>query len=265
VAYREAVELFRAADEDTTRVAKTLNALGDVAVSHGDTAEARRRWDEALALTRTDHGPDARHTEAFVTANLGDLAFEEGDVAAARELLERALALLAPRGDRWATAIVRRHLAKMLAAQGERAAASALLSESLALLRAWSERTEPAGTLEILVTLAAQQGEVERVVRLLAGAAAIRGAAGSPLGTHQRDLLARALAPASAALGRDVLGVAADRHGLTKLRGGQRRRIQAVGGTLRPATSAGAVRPSTGKPRRVSTWSACRARSAAGT
>jgi hypothetical protein len=47
-------------------------------------------------------------------------------------------------------------------------------------------------------------------VRLLAAAAAIRSAAGTPLGGHQRVLLARALAPASAALGRDVLGVAAD-------------------------------------------------------
>jgi predicted ATPase/class 3 adenylate cyclase/Tfp pilus assembly protein PilF len=207
-AYQEAVELFREAD-DPTRVAKTLNALGDVAVSQGDTAEARRRWNEALALARQDQGTDARHTEAFVTANLGDLAFEEGDLAEARELLERAIELLAPRGDRWATAIVQRYLAKVLAAQGERPRAYALLSASLSLLRAWSERTELADTLEILATLAAQEGEDERVVRLLAGAAAIRGAAGSPLGDHQRALLARALAPASAALGRDVFELAA--------------------------------------------------------
>jgi predicted ATPase/Flp pilus assembly protein TadD len=210
-AYREAVELFAAVDgDDTIRVAKTLNALGDVAVSQGDTAEARRRWNEALALTREDEGADARHTEAFVTANLGDLAFEEGDLAGARELLERALELLRPRGDRWATAIVQRYLAKVLAAQGERPRAYALLSETLSLLRAWSERTELADTLETLATLAAQDDEVDRVVRLLAAAAAIRSAAGTPLGHHQRALLARALAPASAALGRDVLGVAAD-------------------------------------------------------
>ena len=44
----------------------------------------------------------------------------------------------------------------------------------------------------------------------MAGAAAIRSAAGSPLGDHQRAKLARALEPASAALGRDVLAVAAD-------------------------------------------------------
>jgi hypothetical protein len=47
------------------------------------------------------------------------------------------------------------------------------------------------------------------VVRLLSGAAAIRSAAGAPLGDHQRAQLARALAPASA-VGRDVLAVAAD-------------------------------------------------------
>jgi hypothetical protein len=94
--------------------------------------------------------------------------------------------MLRPRADRWANAIVQRYLAKLLAAQGERSRAFALLSETLALLRAWSERTELAETLEILATLAAQEGEPERVVRLLAGAAAIRGGAGSPLG---RDAL----------------------------------------------------------------------------
>ena len=209
-AYREAVELFRAVDTDGTRVAKTLNALGDVAVSQGDHDEARRRWNEALALVRGDAGADARQTEAFVTANLGDLAFEEGDLDGARDLLERAIAMLEPRGDRWALAIVRRYLAKVLAAQGERPRAYALLSESLSLLRAWSERIELADTLEILATLAAQEGEAERAVRLLAGAAAIRGADGAPLGRHQRSRLSRRLEPASAALGRDALALAAE-------------------------------------------------------
>ncbi|HEX3211140.1 MAG TPA: hypothetical protein VH016_01115, partial [Actinomycetota bacterium] len=96
-----------------------------------------------------------------------------------------------------------------LAALGERPRAYALVSETLSLLRAWDERTELADTLEILATMAAQEGETERVVRLLAGAAAIRGAAGSPLGDHQRAQLARRLEPASAALGRDVLTAAA--------------------------------------------------------
>jgi predicted ATPase/class 3 adenylate cyclase len=209
-AYREAAGLFAAADDDSTRVAKTLNALGAVAVGQGDGAEARRCWNEALTLVRADDGPDARHTEAFITANLGDLAFEDGDLAEARALLERAIEMLQPRGDRWAMAIVQRYLAKVLAAQGERPLAYALLSEALSLLRAVSERTELADTLEILATLAAQDGEVERVVRLLTAAAAIRGAAGAPLGDHQRALLVRALQPASAALGRDVLAAAAD-------------------------------------------------------
>lgn len=136
-------------------------------------------------------GSDARHTEAFVLANLGDLAFEEGDLDGARELLERSIELLKPRGDRWATAVIQRYLAKVLAAQGERPRAYALVAGTLSLLRAWDERTELADTLEILATLAAQEGEAERVVRLLAGAAAIRGAAGAPLGDHQRAQLAR--------------------------------------------------------------------------
>jgi hypothetical protein len=58
---------------------------------------------------------------------------------------------------------------------------------TLVLLGAWDERTELADTLEVLATMTAQEGETERVVRLLAGAAAIR----------------------SAALGRDVLAAAA--------------------------------------------------------
>jgi tetratricopeptide (TPR) repeat protein len=163
-AYREAVELF-AADEDTTRVAKTLNALGTVAVSQGDGDEARRCWNEALTLARGDDGPDARQTEAFITANLGDLAFEEGDLATARRLLERAIEMLRPRGDRWAIAIVQRYLAKVLAAQGEQPRAHALLSEALSLLRAVSERTELADTLEILATLGQRRPRPGRVRR----------------------------------------------------------------------------------------------------
>jgi tetratricopeptide (TPR) repeat protein len=209
-AYTEAVELFGVVDEDTTRVSKTLNALGAVAMSQGDYPGARRRWDQALELAAGEVGSDARHTEAFVLANLGDLAFEEGDLDGARELLERSIELLKPRGDRWATAVIQRYLAKVLAAQGERPRAYALVAGTLSLLRAWDERTELADTLEILATLAAQEGEAERVVRLLAGAAAIRGAAGAPLGDHQRAQLARALTPASAALGRDVLEVATE-------------------------------------------------------
>ena len=193
-AYTEAVALFRVADDDTNRVSKTLNALGAVAMSQGDYAEARRRWDQALQVARAEVGADARFTEAFVLANLGDLAFEEGDLAGARALLEESIEGLKPRGDRWALAVIQRYLAKVLAAQGERARAYALLSETLSLLRAWEERTELADTLEILATLAAQEGETDRVVRLLSGAAAIRSAAGAPLGDHQQAQLGRALA-----------------------------------------------------------------------
>jgi tetratricopeptide (TPR) repeat protein len=128
------------ADDDITRVSKTLNALGAVAMSQGDYPEAMRRWDQALALAHEEAGADARHTEAFILANLGDLAFEEGDLAGSRELLDRSIELLKPRGDRWATAVIQRYLAKVLAAQ---------------------------------------EGEAERVVRLLSGAAAIRSAAGA--------------------------------------------------------------------------------------
>jgi class 3 adenylate cyclase len=54
------------------------------------------------------------------------------------------------------------------------------------------EEGDLAGARELLATLAAREGETERVVRLLAGAAAIRGAAGAPLGDHQQAQLARA-------------------------------------------------------------------------
>jgi tetratricopeptide (TPR) repeat protein len=67
-AYQEAVELFGAAD-DTTRVAKTLNALGAVAVSQGDHAEARRCWNEAL--TRGAAGaPLGDHQRTLLTRAL---------------------------------------------------------------------------------------------------------------------------------------------------------------------------------------------------
>jgi hypothetical protein len=134
----------------------------------------------------------------------------EGSTRLPRSLGDDYGTVLRPRGDRWATAVIQGYLAKVLAAEGERRRAYPLRSGTLSLLRAWAEQTELADTLEILATLAAEDGEAERAVRLVAGAAAIRGAAESPLGDHQRAKLARALKPASAALGGDVLAVAAD-------------------------------------------------------
>ena len=71
-ALREASALL-AGDQDATRLAKALNALGEVAYRHGDHDEARQRWEEALALLNGSADPDDRVTAALVTANLATL------------------------------------------------------------------------------------------------------------------------------------------------------------------------------------------------
>jgi len=62
-------------------------------MSQGDYAEARRRWDQALALVQDEDGPDARHTEAFVLAKV--LAAQEGEAERVVRLLAGAAAIRA--------------------------------------------------------------------------------------------------------------------------------------------------------------------------
>jgi Flp pilus assembly protein TadD len=56
----ECADLMRA-EGDTSRVARSLNALGDIHARHGDHAQARASYAEALALMKDSSDPDDQH------------------------------------------------------------------------------------------------------------------------------------------------------------------------------------------------------------
>jgi predicted ATPase/class 3 adenylate cyclase len=199
---QESVALFRA-EGDRSRVAKALNALGDMTFRHGDHTEARRIWDDALALVHGSPDPVDEHTAALVTANLGILALEEGHLTEARALLERGLAVFDGHGDHRAVAECQPYLAKAAAAEGDMPRAYALLSKALAFFDRWNDRTGLAGCLEALAAMAAREREAERAVRLVGAASTVREAADAPLLLGERQKLERDIAAASAALGEE--------------------------------------------------------------
>jgi hypothetical protein len=199
---QESVAIFRAQD-DRSRVAKALNALGDVTFRHGDHTEARRLWDDALTLVHDSSDPTDEHTIGLLTANLGILALEEGHLEEARALLERGLAVVHGHGDHRAVAECQHYLAKAAAAEGDMPRAHALLSEALKFFDEWNDRTGVAGCLEALAAMAAREREAVRVARLVGAASTIRAAAGAPLLLAERDKLEQYIAPANAALGEE--------------------------------------------------------------
>ncbi len=67
-----------------------LNALGVIASNQGDFVEARRAYEEGLALAR--QSPNAK-SGSRLHGNLAQILIEQGDYAYARELLEEGLAI----------------------------------------------------------------------------------------------------------------------------------------------------------------------------
>jgi predicted ATPase/class 3 adenylate cyclase len=204
---QESVALFRAED-DGSRVAKALNALGDVTFRHGGHTEARRLWDDALTLVHDSSNPTDEHTVGLLTANLGILALEEGRLEEARALLERGLAVVHGHGDHRAVAQCQPYLAKAAAAEGDLPRAFALLSEALKFFDQWNDRPGLASCLEALAAMAAREREAVRAARLVGAAATVREAAGAPLLLAERNKLEQYIAPASAALGEEGLATA---------------------------------------------------------
>ena len=204
---RESVALFRA-EGDRSRVAKALNALGDMTFRHGDRTEARRLWDEALALVNDSPDPVDEHTVGLLTANLGILALEEGRLTLARSLLERGLTVFDIHGDHRAVAECQPYLARTAAADGDLPRAYALLGEALAFFHQWHDRPGLATCLEALAALAAREREAVRAMRLVGAALTVREAADAPLPPTEREKFERDIAPVSAALGEEGVATA---------------------------------------------------------
>ncbi len=174
-------------------VGKTLSNLGIVAFHQGNVEQARQRFSESLEVRRAAGNP---LWIANSLGNLGMLAIETGDFAQARSYIEESLGLERATGDRQAIAISLNNLGKVASAERDYGPARALYHEALTMNSDLGDRWALAYLLEDSGVLAGRIGQPARALRLVAAAAALREATGSPLSPPEQAQLDADLAPA---------------------------------------------------------------------
>jgi tetratricopeptide (TPR) repeat protein len=144
---------------DQRGVSRALHNLGVVARATGDLARAKAFYEEGLALKR-DLGD--RPGMAMALGNLGTLAHADGDMVRAVALHEESLTLFRELGDIRGAAIALNSLGFLARARGDDERAVALFEESLALLRQLGATPSLALTLRNLADVARDRGDLGR-------------------------------------------------------------------------------------------------------
>jgi tetratricopeptide (TPR) repeat protein len=183
--------------DDRPRIASLLSNLAILARFQGDTTVARKLHQEGLALRR-ELGDKSAIANSL--NNLGNVALDQQDYTEARACLEEALGLLREVGDRWAIANSLNNLGNVARTQDDFQAARKLYRESLEIYRDFGDQRALAYLLEDMAGLASRQGQAERAITLVAIAAGLRLAIGSPLSSTESAQLDALLAPAHQAL-----------------------------------------------------------------
>jgi predicted ATPase/class 3 adenylate cyclase len=178
---RRRIESALRSDEGPTAArAKALIGAATMAFEGGDTATARLRAEEGLALHRTLG--DAWGT-AYSAYELGDAVGNEGDLARARQLLEESVRVFRELGDEHHTQLATRMLAWAYHGLGDLERARGLLEENLRRARAASNEFSEAGTLSSLAMIAVDEGRVQDAVSMLKEAHFIWRELGNLIGT----------------------------------------------------------------------------------
>ncbi|MFN8453073.1 MAG: tetratricopeptide repeat protein [Anaerolineae bacterium] len=115
IAYREAVELWRALSPESIEVAGGLNSLAEVERLSGDFIDAERDYHEALRIAKKLNN---RSGMVVYTGNLAELALDRQEWATAEVLTVAALPLAEGIGKQESIAHQCRRLAQALARQG---------------------------------------------------------------------------------------------------------------------------------------------------
>jgi non-specific serine/threonine protein kinase len=186
---------------DTEGIANALLGLGDLARDQGDAGRVRTYCEESLVLFRD---LDQIWAIGFTLNNLALAAYLEGDLALAASRVEESDSLF--RGLRGGSSLaeVLITVGRVRGAQGEAAAARASLTEALGLAWAKGPRLFVAAALEEMGVQRVRYGQARDGVPLLAVAAALRQAMGTPVRPADRPAIDGALAVGRAALGADT-------------------------------------------------------------
>lgn len=159
--------------------AKALLGAGVLAYSQGDYAEARRLYEESLALRR-ELG-DKQNIAASLN-NLAVLAYEQGDYAEARTLHEESLALRRELGDKQSIAASLNNLGLVAHLQDDYKAARTFQEESLGLFREVGDKHGIAYSLFNLGNVSYAQGDNAEARPLLEESLGLRREMGDKAG-----------------------------------------------------------------------------------
>ncbi len=184
---------------DKRNISLALNNLGTMAFKQGDLARAYEIYQEGLELKRSLGEPRGL---AATLNNLGELLQAQGDFEQAQLYYEESLALLQTLGDTHNIAIAMLNLGKLLRQCHQFEQATQYLGNSLKLLLEVGDKFNLAENLESLAEMAAapELSQWEWVARLVGAAAALRSEIGAPLSGRQQTELGKAESAAQTAL-----------------------------------------------------------------
>jgi tetratricopeptide (TPR) repeat protein len=200
VALEQTLQAWRRLGEPI-RVAQGVNSLGYAYRMLGDTAAARRAFEESIAIAREQHSAE-RLSKAL--SNLAQVEIDTEQPQRAIPLLDEAIELDRQLGDRSALAVAEGNLAAATAAAGRPRDAYQLLCSVVADAVTLGDVELIADTLERFAAVAAQLGADLRAARLCGAAQRIRKSAGIPLSGPDQVLLERAIGAARERIGPQI-------------------------------------------------------------
>jgi tetratricopeptide (TPR) repeat protein len=145
-------------NHDLAAQGKIKKALGLIAESQGDHAEARKRYQDALDLAQSLG--DRRGISSNLN-NLGNVAREQGDYDTAHKYYQQSLDLAKALGDRQGIANIMLNLGNVAGSQGDYEAARKYYQQSLELAQALGDRQGISSSLGNLGNLAQTRGDIE--------------------------------------------------------------------------------------------------------
>jgi hypothetical protein len=172
---------------DRLGTAWATNALGLLAGSRGDSAQARALWEDSLTQARAiDSAWGARSLIAILLLNLGNQAVQQGDLDRAYGLSAEGLELAGRIGNQRWRAYAQSTLGLVALKRHDTSQAQMLLTESIRALRDCGQQDEICEELEGLAIVALKQGtdahHTRRAARLFGAAAAQRERINRPSG-----------------------------------------------------------------------------------
>ena len=161
--YHEAMELYRKAGA-RSKEAETLNNIGLVYQSLGETRKALEKYNEALPIRRA---VGDRNGEAATLHNIGLLYWSLGETRKALEKYNEALPLFRDAGDRNGEAATLNNIGVVYWSLGETREALEKYNEALPIRRAIGDRSGEAATLSNIGLVYYSLGDMRKALEKL--------------------------------------------------------------------------------------------------